>query len=98
MLAVVLVAAGSSTAVRDRQPPRIVSAVVQDADRDSRPDRLRLTYSEPIRQAKDAVGTYPFGVTGLRIASVAAASGRVLVHALVEAPAASAPSVRYART
>jgi hypothetical protein len=97
-LAFVLVAAGSSTADRDRQPPRIVSAVVEDADRDSQPDRLRLTYSEPIKHRKDADGAYPFTVTGLRIASVGIPNGRTLLVALVEAPAPAAPSVRYVRT
>ena len=83
-LVFVLVAVASSAATRDRQAPRIVSAVVEDSNGDARADRLRLTYSEPIRHRKDADGRYPFAVTGLRIASVGAASGKVLVLSLLE--------------
>ena len=64
------------SADRDTRPPRIVSAVVEDADGDARADRLRLTYSEPSATPQDADGRYPFAVTGLRIASVGAASGK----------------------
>ena len=56
LLVLVLAAAASSTADRDRQPPRIVAAVVEDANNDSRPDRLRLTYSEPIRHRRTPTG------------------------------------------
>ena len=62
-LVFVLVAVASSAATRDRQPPRIVSAVVEDSNGDARADRLRLTYSEPIRHRKDTDGHYPFAVT-----------------------------------
>jgi hypothetical protein len=98
-LVFVLVAVASSAATRDRQPPRIVSAVVEDSNGDARADRLRLTYSEPIRHRKDTDGRYPFSVTGLRIASVGAASGKVLVLSLLEGGATTGtPAVRYVRT
>ena len=100
MLVLVLAGASSSTAARDRQLPRIAAAALEDVDRDSRADRLRLTYSERIRHARDADGRYPFSVAGHRIRSVGAAAGRVIVISLVEpAAGAKAPAfIRYAKT
>jgi hypothetical protein len=101
LLLLVLVATASSTAATDTKPPRIVSAAMQDADRDSKADALRLTFSEQIRHARDADGKYPFTVGGYRIRSIGAASGKVLVIALAEHPAVdfkARPVVRYVRT
>jgi hypothetical protein len=85
----------------DRKPPRIVTAVMIDADNDARSDRLRLTYSERVRHAADRDGRYPFAVSGYRLLSVGKASGKALVIVLVE-PAqpdqAAVPAVRYGRT
>ncbi len=89
------------TAAPDRRPPRIVSALMQDANGNARADRLRLTYSERIRHAADRDGRYPFTVAGYRIRFVGAASGRSLVLVLVEKaqPDQTArPFVRYRRT
>ena len=65
-------------------PPRIVAAAMQDADRDFRADSVRLTYSQPIRHARDRDRVYPFAVSGYVVRSVGAASGRALVVTLVE--------------
>src|SRR3954447_1584536 len=100
LLVLALAAAAPSVANRDREAPRIVSAVVEDTNRDAHADRLRLTYSEPIRHAKDADGRYPFAIPGLRIRSVSAASGRTLLVALADSAGGTttAPAVRYVRT
>ena len=101
LLVALIVATASSTAAPDTKPPRIVSAALLDVDRDSRADALRLTFSERIRHLRDADGKYPFAVAGYRVRSVSAASGKVIVIALVEhtEPDYTArPSVRYART
>ena len=100
LLFVLVVGATASTAARDRKAPRIAAAAVEDADRDGRADRLRLTYSEPIRHVRDADGAYPFRVAGHRIRKVGAAAGRVLLVSLIEPPAGTgAPSsIRYATT
>jgi hypothetical protein len=88
-------------AAQDRKRPRIVSAVLQDADRDARADSIRLTYSVRIRHAADRDGRYPFAVVGYRIRSVGGASRKALVLLLVEKtrpdPAAR-PVIRYRRT
>jgi hypothetical protein len=98
-LVALVVAASASTAGRDVRAPRIVAAALQDVDRDSLPDRLRLEYSERVRHARDADGRYPFLVAGQRLRGVGAASGRVLVLALVErTPGAKPAYVRYVRT
>jgi hypothetical protein len=85
----------------DRKPPRIVAAVMVDANGNARADRVRLTYSERVRHALDRDGRYPFTVAGYRIRSVGAASGRTLVLLLQEKQdpdAAARPSIRYRRT
>jgi hypothetical protein len=72
-----------------------------DLDRDQRADAVRLTYSTPIRHARDRDGRYPFAVAGYRIRSVGAARGRSLVILLAEHahPDPSVrPAVRYRRT
>src|SRR6266545_5739841 len=101
VLAGVGVVAASAAPARKSKPPRIVSAVMQDADRDARADSVRLTYSMRIRHATDRDGHYPFAVAGYRIRSVGAASGRALVVLLVEKaqpdPTAR-PVIRYRRT
>jgi hypothetical protein len=81
--------------------PRIVSAVMQDADRDARADSVRLTYSTLIRHVRDRDGRYPFAVVGYRIRSIGAASGKVLVVVLVERAQPDPgvrPVIRYRRT
>ncbi len=98
--AAALIAPSPSTAA-DARPPRIVAAVMQDADRDSRADRLRLTYSERVRHAADRDGRYPFRVAGYRIRGVGRASGTSIVIELSERAgpdAAARPTVRYTRT
>jgi hypothetical protein len=100
-LVATIVAAAASAAAPDRKPPRIVAAAMLDTDRDALSDRVRLTYSERIRHVRDADGRYPFAVTGYRIRSVGAASGKVLVILLVEPgqpDTAAAPVIRYGRT
>jgi hypothetical protein len=96
-LAVALVPA----AAPDRKPPRIVSAVMVDLNRNARADRMRLTYSERIRHSRDHDGKYTFAVTGYKVLAVGASTGRSLVVLLREhaAPDAKAhPAVRYRRT
>lgn len=89
------------TAAPDTKPPKIVSATMQDADGNSRADRVRLTYSERIRHLSDEDGKYPFSITGYEIRSVGPASGKTIVLALVEKTAAddaAQPAVRYRST
>jgi hypothetical protein len=98
-LALVMVA--GAAAAPDRKPPRIVAAVMVDADRDLQADRVRLAYSERVRHAVDRDGKYPFAVAGYRIRSVGAASGKTVVISLVEKTAPdhlARPSIRYRRT
>ena len=66
-------AVATLSAASDSRPPRIVAAALQDADGDGRADRLRLTYSEPVRHRADRDGRYPFSLTGYTIRSVARA-------------------------
>jgi hypothetical protein len=92
-----LPAAGAASGRR----PRMARAVVQDADRDGRADRVVVTYRSRIRHRKDTDGSYPFRVAGYGIRSVKAARGRRLVILLSEAadrdPTAH-PAVRYRNT
>ena len=93
--------AATSSAASDSRPPRIVAAVMKDADDDARADRLRLTYSERVRHAVDRDGRYPFRVAGYRIRAVGKASGRAILLRLVEkadADDAARPTVRYTRS
>lgn len=95
------IAVAMASAARDERPPRIVSAAMLDMDRDSRADRLRLFFSEPIRHRVDRDTRYPFRVGGYRIRSVGAAGGRTIVMLLAETSLpdhAARPVVRYART
>lgn len=95
---IVVLAPGAAV---DRKPPRIVAAVMLDADGDSRADRVRLTYSEPVRHRLDADGRYPFAVSGYRIRSVGKAAGKTLAVLLVEQAQPdpdAAPALRYRRT
>ena len=88
-------------AAPDRKPPRIKAAQLIDADGDARADRVRLTYSERVRHARDADRRYPFRVTGYKVSAVAAARARAVVLTLVERPAAdpdATASVVYRRT
>jgi hypothetical protein len=91
----------ASSAALAPKPPRIVSAVMQDSDRDARADSVRLTYSVRVRHVRDRDGRYPFSVAGYRIRSVGAASGRALVIALVEhaqPDPRARPALSYRRT
>jgi hypothetical protein len=103
VVALVVAMAASSAAAPERsaKPPRIVAASMLDADRDARADRIRLTYSVPVRHAADRDGRYPFRVAGYRIRSAGAASGNRLVLLLGEKarpdPKAH-PAIRYVRT
>ena len=93
--------AASSPRKPKPQPPRIVAAAMLDVNRDARADAVRITYSVPIRHAVDADGAYPLTVTGYRIRSVGAASGRALTIQLVEhaqPDPAARPAIRYRRT
>ncbi len=93
--------AATLSAASDSRPPRIVAAVMQDADDDARADRVRLTYSKRVRHAADRDGRYPFRVAGYRIRAVGKASGRTILLRLVEkdvADDAARPAVRYTRT
>jgi hypothetical protein len=96
LLVLALAAASSSTAGRDRQPSRIVAAALQDANHDSRADRLRLTYSEQIKHLRDADGAYPFKIAGYRIRSVGASAGKVIVISLGPAAGPRSQSLLYA--
>jgi hypothetical protein len=108
MLTATLAAAGVAvtvvatlSAAPDARAPRIVAATMQDTDRDSHADRMRLTYSERVRHAADRDGKYPFRVAGYRIQAVGKASSRTIVLALAELAAVddtAKPTVRYART
>jgi hypothetical protein len=85
----------------DRKAPRIVAASMVDANGDFRADRVRLTYSEPVRHAADRDGHYPFAVAGYRIRFVGLAHGRTLFLFLAEKaqPDQTArPAIRYRRT
>ncbi len=57
---------------------------MQDVDGDARADRVRLTYSEPVRHVADRDGTFPFTVAGYRFRAVGRASGKAIVVLLVE--------------
>ena len=101
MLVLAVVPLAASAARPDTRSPRIVAAVLQDVNRDYRADRVRVTFSERIRHARDTDGTYPFSVAGYRVSSVAAANGKTIVIALAEKPSvdsAARPGVRYRRT
>lgn len=101
LLALTVLPAAAADAAPDRKPPRIVAAVVQDVNRDYRADRVLVTFSERIRHARDADGTYPFAVVGYRIISVAAARGKAVVIMLAEnssVDTAARPAIRYSRT
>jgi hypothetical protein len=96
-----IVVVGASSAAPQAKAPRIVSAVMQDVDRDARADSVRLTYSTRVRHARDRDRRYPFSVSGYRIASVGAAKGKVVVIALVEraeSDTEARPAIRYVRT
>lgn len=89
------------TAAPDRTPPRIVTAVMVDLNGNARAERVRLTYSERIRHARDNDGKYSFVVVGYRVLAVGAASGRSLVLLVkegVSADSAARPVVRYRKT
>ena len=73
---VALVVVGSGAATNAPKPPRIVSAVMLDFDRDAIADGIRIGFSKPIRHVRDTDGRYPFIVAGYRIRRVGAASGR----------------------
>ena len=91
----------ASAATPAKKAPRIVAALMRDADRDGRADGVALTYSARIRHARDRDGRYPLVVKGYRIRFVGAASGRTLALALVEKgepDAAARPAIRYRRT
>ena len=70
------VATSGAAPVRKAPPPRIVAAVMVDADRDARADGVRLTYSMGVRHSTDRDGRYPFAVGGYGIRSVGVANGR----------------------
>ena len=92
---------GAVPAARDAKAPRIVAAAMQDVDGDARADRVRLTYSEPVRHVADRDGTFPFTVAGYRFRAVGRASGKAIVVLLVErstVDGALQPVVRYRRT
>ena len=89
------------TAAGDAKPPRIVAAVMQDADGDGHADRVGLVYSERVRHASDRDGKYPFVVSGYKIRAVGAANANTVVLTLVEKAGiddAARPSIRYGRT
>ena len=89
------------TAAPDRTPPRIVSAVMVDLNGNARAERVRLTYSERVRHARDNDGNYSFVVVGYRVLAVGAATGRslvLLVKERVSADSAARPAVRYRKT
>src|SRR6187200_1392417 len=93
--------AATLSAAGDKRPPRIVAAVMQDADGDGRADRVGLVYSERVQHAADRDGAYPFLVAGYKIRAVGAANGNTVVLTLAEkaaVDAAARPSVRYGRT
>ena len=93
--------AAVASAAPDARAPRIVAAVMRDADGDSRADRIKVTYSERIRHAADRDGRYPFRVAGYRIGSVSAASAKTIVLTLIEkaeADDAARPAITYGRT
>ena len=54
------------TAAGDARPPRIVAAVMQDADGDGHVDRVGLMYSERVRHGADRDGTVPVPGRGLQ--------------------------------
>src|SRR5262245_55468579 len=101
LAAVGMVSVSAAAPERKAPRPRIVAAVMQDADRDARADAVRLTYSARIRHAADRDGRYPFAVSGYRIRWVGAAQGRSLRLVLLEKakpdPAAR-PAIRYRPT
>ena len=98
--AVALTAALASPVAAANLPPRIVRAVMADADRDDKADRVVLTYSETVRHAYDADGSYPFKVGTYTIRSVSAADGRTIVVRFAERARKdihAAPKITYTR-
>jgi len=76
---VVLTAAGAVAS--DHRPPRIVSAAMEDANGNSRADRVRVTFGERVRHRPDRDGRYPFTVAGYRIRSIGPTSSREIGRA-----------------
>ena len=103
-LTTAVVAAGAAvtvvttlSAAPDARAPRIVSAAMQDADGDSRADRMRLTYSERVRHAADRDGKYPFARRRLQGARGRDGEPHTIVLSLVEKAAvdrSAQPAVR----
>jgi hypothetical protein len=97
-VACALVSADISRAA-DTKPPKLVKALMVDADANGRADSLVLTYSEPVNHTADLDGTYPFSVSGYTITSVAgAAASKTLSISLVEKASAdlsAKPTVKY---
>ena len=92
MLVLVLAGASSSTAARDRQLPRIVAAAMQDVDRDSRTDRVRITYPSVSGTPPTGTASYPFRIAGYRIRSVGQGGARkTIVLTLVERKGSRGP-------
>ena len=101
LLAPLAARGGASAARPDTRPPKIVAAALLDTNGDFRADRVRLVYSERIRHARDRDGTYPFAVSGYRVRSIGAATGKTLLVFLIEKAApdqSSRPAIRYRRT
>ena len=101
VLAAAAVVVSAPSAAPERTLPRIVAGAMLDADGDSRADRVRLTYSMRVRHPADRDGKYPFVVSGYRIRSVGAASGKQLAILLVEKQGAdpkATPAIRYRHT
>ena len=99
LLALVVLPAAAPAA--DLTPPTIARAELKDADHDGRADTLVVTFSEPIRHAKDTRKPFPLRVAGYTVASVGAASGKTVRVKLVEkadADYAARPKVSYSRT
>jgi hypothetical protein len=95
---VVLTAAGAVGS--DHRSPRVVAAAMEDANGNSRADRVRVTYSERVRHRPDRDGRYPFTVAGYRIRAIGPTSSRVLLIQLVEKPdpdPGAHPAIRYGR-
>jgi hypothetical protein len=100
-VAAAAIVAAAPMAATDQKAPRIVAAVMQDADGDGRADRVRLTYSERVRHVADRDGRYPLRVSGYTVRSVGPGRGRSVVVVLAEkqfGDGEARPVVRYRRT
>ena len=102
-IGIVMALAGSlfvaqPVAAADRQAPKIVKALLKDANNNGNADRVVLVYSERVKHKADKDGSYPFTVEGYQVRKVARSEGKKLVILLKDAAGPDKPLVRYERS